>query len=103
MSESFEDQNVLVVGGAGFVGSNLVRFILGEAPRKVTIVDNFLSADPVNVPETRRSSSWSRARSPMTASCARSTTTSTTPSTSPAITATSRRFTIRWSITTTTR
>ena len=34
MSESFEDQNVLVVGGAGFVGSNLVRFILGQAPRK---------------------------------------------------------------------
>jgi UDP-glucose 4-epimerase len=40
-----------VVGGAGFVGSNLVRAILKEKPRKLTIVDNFLSADPVNVPD----------------------------------------------------
>ena len=52
MSDSFENQNVLVVGGAGFVGSNLVRSILSQAPRKVTIVDNFLSADPVNVPDS---------------------------------------------------
>ncbi|MDZ4368784.1 MAG: NAD-dependent epimerase/dehydratase family protein [Afipia sp.] len=51
MTESFADKNVLVVGGAGFVGSNLVKQILREKPRKLTIVDNFLSADPVNVPD----------------------------------------------------
>lgn len=51
MSESFAAKNVLVVGGAGFVGSNLVKAILAHHPRKLTIVDNFLSADPVNVPE----------------------------------------------------
>jgi UDP-glucose 4-epimerase len=51
MSQSFAAQNVLVIGGAGFVGSNLVRFMLKERPRKLTIVDNFLSADPVNVPD----------------------------------------------------
>lgn len=51
MTASFTDKNVLVVGGAGFVGSNLVRQILREKPRKLTIVDNFLSADPVNVPD----------------------------------------------------
>ena len=51
MTESFSGSNVLVVGGAGFVGSNLVRQILAEKPRRLTIVDNFLSADPVNVPD----------------------------------------------------
>src|SRR6516165_274574 len=51
MTESFADQNVLVVGGAGFVGSNLVRLLLRQRPRRVTIVDNFLSSDPVNVPD----------------------------------------------------
>lgn len=50
MNETFADKNILVVGGAGFVGSNLVRFLLKEKPRRLTIVDNFLSADPVNVP-----------------------------------------------------
>lgn len=51
MTDSFAGKNVLVVGGAGFVGSNLVKQILRENPRKLTIVDNFLSADPVNVPD----------------------------------------------------
>jgi UDP-glucose 4-epimerase len=51
MTQSFADQNVLVVGGAGFVGSNLVRLLLHQRPRRVTIVDNFLSSDPVNVPD----------------------------------------------------
>ncbi len=49
MIETFAGRNVLVVGGAGFIGSNLVRSILSERPRKLTIVDNFLSADPSNV------------------------------------------------------
>lgn len=50
MAETFADRNVLVVGGAGFVGSNLVRLLLAQGPRRLTIVDNFLSSDPVNVP-----------------------------------------------------
>jgi UDP-glucose 4-epimerase len=51
MTQTFANQNVLVVGGAGFVGSNLVKAILAQNPRKLTIVDSFLSADPVNVPD----------------------------------------------------
>lgn len=54
MADSFAGTNVLVVGGAGFVGSNLVRGILAHGPRKITIVDNFLSADQSNVPDDAR-------------------------------------------------
>lgn len=51
MTDSFRDQHVVVVGGAGFVGSNLVRMILAQKPRQITVIDNLLSSDPINVPE----------------------------------------------------
>lgn len=51
MTASFRDQHIVVVGGAGFVGSNLVRLILAEQPRQITVIDNLLSSDPVNVPD----------------------------------------------------
>jgi nucleoside-diphosphate-sugar epimerase len=51
----FGGTHVLVVGGAGFVGSSLVRGLLAlpvaEQPARITIVDNFLSADRANVPQ----------------------------------------------------
>jgi nucleoside-diphosphate-sugar epimerase len=47
----FANAAVLVVGGAGFVGGALVRLLLEAQPRRVTIVDNLLSADIGNVPE----------------------------------------------------
>jgi nucleoside-diphosphate-sugar epimerase len=50
MRDNFEGANIAVVGGAGFVGSNLVKALLTQSPRRITVVDNFLSADPVNVP-----------------------------------------------------
>lgn len=48
---SFKDSTIAVVGGAGFVGSNLVRLLRQEQPARVIIVDNLLSADISNVPE----------------------------------------------------
>jgi nucleoside-diphosphate-sugar epimerase len=48
---AFTGTSVLVVGGAGFVGSALVRRLIDAAPRRLVIVDNLLSADISNVPE----------------------------------------------------
>lgn len=48
---SFSSSNVLVVGGAGFVGSNLVRLLREQSPNKIIIVDNLLSSDISNVAE----------------------------------------------------
>ena len=53
-SENFKGKRVLVVGGAGFVGSNLVHLILEENPKEILIVDNLLSSDVSNIPSDRR-------------------------------------------------
>jgi nucleoside-diphosphate-sugar epimerase len=46
--------SVLVVGGAGFVGSNLVLQLLALGVGQVTIVDNLLSSNIENVPDDPR-------------------------------------------------
>lgn len=53
-SSAVRGARILVVGGAGFVGSNLVHRLLADDPREVTIVDNLLSADRSNVPDDAR-------------------------------------------------
>ena len=50
----FRDKKLLVVGGAGFVGSNLVLKLLNENPRELLIVDNLLSSDISNVVRDER-------------------------------------------------
>lgn len=54
MSWSFSNTRILVVGGAGFVGSNLVHSLLQESPSEIIVVDNLLSADVSNIPADPR-------------------------------------------------
>jgi nucleoside-diphosphate-sugar epimerase len=49
-----KDTRILVVGGAGFVGSNLARTALDRGATSVVVVDNFLSAEPENLPDDPR-------------------------------------------------
>lgn len=51
---TFSGARVLVVGGAGFVGSNLVHQILEQNPKEIIVVDNLLSSDISNVPSDNK-------------------------------------------------
>jgi nucleoside-diphosphate-sugar epimerase len=52
--EEFAGKKILIVGGAGFVGSNLSHMILESDIATLTIVDNFMSSDEINVPKDIR-------------------------------------------------
>jgi len=49
--KGFGGSRILVVGGAGFVGSNLVGLLLEAEPGRIVVVDNLLSAEIDNLPE----------------------------------------------------
>lgn len=51
---TIEGASLLVVGGAGFVGSNLIRRLLGLSVGDIHVIDNLLSAERANVPDDPR-------------------------------------------------
>ncbi len=52
--DAFKNAKILVVGGAGFVGSNLVLKLLELNPAEIVVVDNLLSSEASNVPADSR-------------------------------------------------
>jgi len=50
----FSGKSLLVVGGAGFVGANLVRALLAAGASEIAVVDNFLSSERSGVPGDAR-------------------------------------------------
>jgi nucleoside-diphosphate-sugar epimerase len=47
-----ENSKVLIIGGAGFVGSNLCKILLLKKDIQITLVDNLLSSDVFNIPKS---------------------------------------------------
>jgi nucleoside-diphosphate-sugar epimerase len=48
---NFQNSRILIVGGAGFVGSNLAIQLLREKPSEIIIIDNLLSSEKENIPK----------------------------------------------------
>lgn len=51
MNNTFKNTKILIVGGAGFVGSNLTKMLLNDhEPKTIVVVDNLISSEKTNLP-----------------------------------------------------
>ena len=50
---SIQGKNVLITGGAGFIGSHLTDTLLAAGAEKVVIVDNFFLGKDRNIADAR--------------------------------------------------
>ncbi len=55
------ENHYVVTGGAGFIGSAIVRSLLREGARPVLVIDNLLTGKESNLEEVRRSIEFQRA------------------------------------------
>jgi len=50
---SLKDKNIMVTGGAGFIGSHLVDKLIDENPSKIIVVDNFFLGKESNLDDAK--------------------------------------------------
>lgn len=52
--EDISEYNFLIAGGGGFIGSNLVAYLLKHGAKKVRVLDNFANSDRANSEEFKQ-------------------------------------------------